>query len=180
VFDEVGLFGAVPSSFVTDLQPVPWGDGTPIPGTPFRIVVSAESTDGHAVGIAVDMPPGVHVDEHTHADEDQICIVLSGTLGCRVGGIDSMLEAGAILVVPRLIPHELWNAATISFDWSSSTHRLEWRSTSRSPEPRHSVKVATEQATSTTPPIHEPAKLIRCGVQLQHRFAWPASSARPR
>ena len=60
--------------------------------------------------ITVDMPPGVHVDEHTHADEDQISIVLAGRLGSRVGGVEAVLEAGGIQVLPRGVPHELWNA----------------------------------------------------------------------
>ena len=90
--------------------PVRWGEGTTIPGTPFRIAIPAEATGGHAVCIAVDMPPGVTVDEHTHSDEDQICIVLGGRLGCRVGGVESILGAGDLQVLPRAVPHALWNA----------------------------------------------------------------------
>lgn len=89
---------------------VPWGSGEAIPGTPFRVVVPAESTDGHAVCIAVDMPPGVEVDEHTHDDEDQLNIVVSGRVGTRVGGVESILEVGAVQVMPRGVPHALWNA----------------------------------------------------------------------
>ncbi len=90
--------------------PVRWGEGTAIPGTPFRIAIPAEQTGGHAVCITVDMPPGVTVDEHTHPDEDQICIVLGGRLGCRVGGVESVLGAGDLQVLPRTVPHALWNA----------------------------------------------------------------------
>lgn len=90
--------------------PVPWGEGESIPGTPFRIAVPADATGGHAVCITVDMPPGVNVDEHTHADEDQICIVLAGRLGCRVDGVESILGPGDIQALPRAVPHALWNA----------------------------------------------------------------------
>ncbi len=90
--------------------PVRWGQGEAIPGTPFRIAVPAEATDGHAVCITVDMPPGVIVDEHTHSDEDQICIVVGGRLGCRVGGVESILGVGDLQVLPRAVPHALWNA----------------------------------------------------------------------
>jgi quercetin dioxygenase-like cupin family protein len=72
--------------------------------------VPADATGGHAVCITVDMPPGVRVDEHTHPDEDQICIVLTGSLGCRVDGVETVLEAGTIQLLPRGVPHELWNA----------------------------------------------------------------------
>ncbi len=90
--------------------PVRWGEGEAIPGTPFRIAIPAEATGGHAVCITVDMPPGVLVDEHTHPGEDQICIVLAGRLGCRVGGVESVLCAGDLQVLPRAVPHALWNA----------------------------------------------------------------------
>ena len=90
--------------------PVRWGEGEAIPGTPFRIAIPAEATGGHAVCITVDMPPGVTVDEHTHPDEDQICIVLGGRLGCRVGGVESILCASDLQVLPRAVPHALWNA----------------------------------------------------------------------
>ena len=91
-------------------MPVRWGEGVAIPGTPFRIAIPAEATGGHAVCITVDMPPGVTVDEHTHPDEDQICIVVSGRLGCRAGGVESILYAGDLQVLPRAVPHSLWNA----------------------------------------------------------------------
>ena len=64
------------------------------------------------VCITVDMPPGVHVDAHTHSDEDQINIVVSGRVGARVGGVESILEAGAVQLMPRGVEHELWNAGT--------------------------------------------------------------------
>ena len=91
---------------------MPWGAGDALVGTPFRVVVSADATDGHAVCITVDMPPGVRVDAHTHSDEDQINIVVSGRVGARVGGVESILEAGAVQLMPRGVEHELWNAGT--------------------------------------------------------------------
>jgi quercetin dioxygenase-like cupin family protein len=93
----------------TRYDAIPWGGGEHIPGTPFRTVLSPEATDGHVVGIAVDMPPGLRVDEHVHPDEDQICIVLAGRVNVRVGGVESQLEAGTVQVLPRGVPHELWN-----------------------------------------------------------------------
>ena len=87
-----------------------WGSGTPILGTPFRQVVSTTATDGRLVALTVDMPPGVHVDEHVHAAEDQIMIVISGTVGARVGGEELQLTDGSVAFLPRGVPHALWNS----------------------------------------------------------------------
>ena len=87
-----------------------WGAGDPIEGTPFRVVVPGASTAGGAVVLTVDMPPGLHVDAHTHDTEDQINIVVSGRVGVRIGDEESMLEAGGVLLMPRGIEHERWNA----------------------------------------------------------------------
>ena len=89
---------------------VRWGDGEPIEGTPFRIVVPADGTDGHAVGLTAELPPGGVVGEHVHHDEDQITVVLTGRLGTRVGGVEAVVEAGGVQLLPRGVPHELWNA----------------------------------------------------------------------
>lgn len=91
---------------------MPWGSGVPIAGTPFRVVVPASATGGHAVCISVDMPPGEHVEAHEHADEDQLNIVVSGRVGARVGDHEAILEAGGMQLMPRGVPHELWNAGT--------------------------------------------------------------------
>jgi quercetin dioxygenase-like cupin family protein len=88
---------------------VVWGAGNQIEGTPFRVVVPGSETSGHAVVITVDMPPGVHVDAHTHETEDQINIVLSGQVRFRVGDDETVLGAGGVLLMPRHIEHELWN-----------------------------------------------------------------------
>jgi len=88
---------------------VVWGAGNQIEGTPFRVVVPGSDTSGHAVVLTVDMPPGVHVDAHTHETEEQINIVLSGQVRFRVGDEETVLGAGAVLLMPRHIEHELWN-----------------------------------------------------------------------
>ena len=88
---------------------VVWGAGDQIEGTPFRVVVPDSETSGHAVVLTVDMPPGVHVDAHTHETEDQINVVVSGRVRFRVGDEEAVLGAGAVLLMPRHIEHELWN-----------------------------------------------------------------------
>ncbi len=88
---------------------VGWGAGRSIPGTPFRELVATAETDGHLVVLAVDMPPGLHVDEHTHEAEDQIVIVIRGTVGASVGGEVTLLTEGAVHLMPRGERHSLWN-----------------------------------------------------------------------
>lgn len=86
-----------------------WGEGDAIDGTPFRVVVAASETSGHAVVLTVDMPPGEHVLAHVHHDEDQINVVVSGRVRARVGADEAVLETGGVLLMPRGIEHELWN-----------------------------------------------------------------------
>jgi quercetin dioxygenase-like cupin family protein len=86
-----------------------WGHGEHIAGTPFRTVVSPAQTNGQVVALAVDMPAGVHVDPHTHPDADQVHVVVSGVLTCRVGDDRFRVAAGGTVCLPRGIEHELWN-----------------------------------------------------------------------
>jgi quercetin dioxygenase-like cupin family protein len=88
---------------------VAWGAGDQIEGTPFRTAVTASETGGQAVVLTVDMPPGLHVDAHTHETEEQINIVVSGRVRFRVGADETTLGAGGILLMPRHVEHELWN-----------------------------------------------------------------------
>ncbi len=87
-----------------------WGDGEPIAGTPFRQVVTATQTEGRLVVLGADMPPGLRTDEHVHDDEDQVTIVIEGTVGCTVDGIDHVATAGGVLLAPRGRPHVVFNA----------------------------------------------------------------------
>lgn len=89
-----------------------WGHGEQIIGTPFRTVVGANETSGGLVALAVDMLPGEHVDAHTHEAEDQVHVVISGSLTCRVGDERFVVGAGGTVCLPRGIEHELWNETT--------------------------------------------------------------------
>ena len=88
---------------------IAWGDGERIPSTPFRVVVPGAATGGRAVLLTVDMPPGLHVGAHTHESEEQINVVVSGQVRCRVGSEEVVLCAGGVMLMPRLVEHELWN-----------------------------------------------------------------------
>ena len=72
--------------------------------------MSADSGGSLAV-LEVEIPPRTLVKPHNHSREDEFSLVLSGTVGIRVG--DRVLEAGpgAYLVKPRGTPHAMWNTA---------------------------------------------------------------------
>ncbi len=61
----------------------------------------------------VEIPARTLVKPHNHTLEDEFSLIVSGTVGVRVG--DRVLEAGpgAYLVKPRGTPHAMWNAASV-------------------------------------------------------------------
>ena len=87
----------------------PWGRGQPIPNTPFRRVISNDTTDNRLVMLAVDMPVGEVVAPHVHGHEDQAIIVVSGTVGATLGDDEFELTAGSVMFVPREVTHGHWN-----------------------------------------------------------------------
>jgi quercetin dioxygenase-like cupin family protein len=91
------------------MDTIVWGHGEPMPGTPFRTVVPGAKTGGRLVAFAVDVPPGEHVAGHVHDLEDQVQVVVSGTITCRVGEQRMQVGAGGVVCLPRGVEHELWN-----------------------------------------------------------------------
>ncbi len=74
-------------------------------------VVSADS-GGSLTILEVEIPAKTLVKPHSHACEDEFSMVLSGTVGIRVG--NRVLEAGpgSYLVKPRGTAHAMWNAGS--------------------------------------------------------------------
>ncbi len=95
---------------VSSLLELSWGIGRPVAGTPFRQVITTADTQGRLSILAIDMPPGEKVDEHVHQVEDQITVIVDGTVGATVGTVEYSLGAGAVLLMPRGVPHTQWNA----------------------------------------------------------------------
>jgi quercetin dioxygenase-like cupin family protein len=83
-------------------------------GVRFNYKVDSTASGGHLAVLEVNIPPGTLVKPHRHSREDEYSIVLSGTVGARIG--DRVQEAGpgSYLVKPRGIPHAMWNATTTS------------------------------------------------------------------
>lgn len=72
-------------------------------------LTSADSA-GALAAMEITIPPRTLVKPHSHSREDEFTVVLSGTVGARVGDDVVQAEAGASMVKPRDIPHAMWNA----------------------------------------------------------------------
>ncbi len=95
-----------------DFTQVAPGEGKTIHLFGVRFDYKIESVDsGGALSVLeIQVPPKTLIKPHTHTREDEFSIVLSGTLGARIG--DRVLEAGpgTYLSKPRNTPHAMWNA----------------------------------------------------------------------
>jgi quercetin dioxygenase-like cupin family protein len=66
--------------------------------------------------------PKVLVKPHRHTREDEVSIVISGTVSVRVGALEFQAGPGSYVVKPRDVPHAIWNMG---------------------PEPSHVIEVVT-------------------------------------
>jgi quercetin dioxygenase-like cupin family protein len=86
------------------------GEGTPMPNdTHFLYKVTNEDADGRFALLQGGLAPRMLIPPHVHEREDEMTIVLRGTIGARVGGDEFLLDAGGVLLKPRGIPHAMWN-----------------------------------------------------------------------
>jgi quercetin dioxygenase-like cupin family protein len=79
-------------------------------GVQFAYRLETANTDGLASVLEVTVPPRTLVKPHQHSREDEFSLILSGTVGARIG--DETYEeipAGSSVVKPRDIPHAMWN-----------------------------------------------------------------------
>jgi unsaturated pyranuronate lyase len=68
--------------------------------------IVARTINGQELTLAVvELDPGAAVREHSHANE-QLGIVLTGSMSFRVGGETRELEAGGTWTIPSNTPHE--------------------------------------------------------------------------
>jgi quercetin dioxygenase-like cupin family protein len=76
----------------------------------FRYAIGADQTDGALSMIEVAIPPKTLVKPHLHTREDEMTLVLDGTVGARLGGETvEEIPAGSWLAKPRDVPHAMWN-----------------------------------------------------------------------
>ena len=78
--------------------------------TRFDYKIEGADTGGGLAFIEVTVPPRTLVKPHQHAREDEISLILSGTLGARIGDVTTeVIPTGSYLLKPRGVPHALWN-----------------------------------------------------------------------
>jgi quercetin dioxygenase-like cupin family protein len=72
--------------------------------------LEAAATDGRLAVLEVRIPPRTLVKPHQHSKEDEFSLILSGSVGARIGDrTHEEIGAGSSLVKPRDIPHAMWN-----------------------------------------------------------------------
>ena len=95
---------------------VPSGSGTSVSlgGLEAIFKVSgAQTASAYAVVEHVLLPGQLGSPPHTHANEDEVSIVLEGEIGVLIGEDDFTAGAGAYVIKPRGIPHAFWNATSV-------------------------------------------------------------------
>jgi mannose-6-phosphate isomerase-like protein (cupin superfamily) len=78
-------------------------------GHGFHILESSRDTDDGSLRFQYSAPPRAHVPEHVHTLQEERFEIVSGMLGVRVGGGQSILRPDQSAVGPPGIPHEWWN-----------------------------------------------------------------------
>lgn len=80
-------------------------------GTIFKLW--AEELDGSISIVEHPIEPGVLVPPHVHSREDQVSLVLEGTVGMLVGDQTLHCPAGSYVCKPRGLPHAFWNETSL-------------------------------------------------------------------
>jgi quercetin dioxygenase-like cupin family protein len=76
----------------------------------FRYGIGSDESGGLLSLLEVTIPPRTLVKPHIHSREDEFTLILSGTVGARLGD-DTVeaVDAGSWLAKPRSVPHAMWN-----------------------------------------------------------------------
>lgn len=78
----------------------------------FRILESSRDTDDGSLRIEYVAPPRAKISEHIHPRQEEQFEVISGRLGVRVGGQNSILGSGQSAIGPPGVPHAWWNPSS--------------------------------------------------------------------
>jgi quercetin dioxygenase-like cupin family protein len=77
--------------------------------THFLYKVTNEEADGRFALLQGGLAPRMLIPPHVHEREDEMTIVIRGTLGARVDDEEYELGPGGVLLKPRGILHAMWN-----------------------------------------------------------------------
>ncbi len=83
--------------------------GREIAGLGARVKVPAGAFAGRLFIFEGSFEPGMFIPPHTHTYEDEVTVVVSGSLTVDVGGRVSTAPAGALVIKPRGVRHSMWN-----------------------------------------------------------------------
>ena len=86
------------------------GEGQRLANSHFTIKVGPDETGNRFALLEGVIPPGLLITPHVHYDVDELSIVVSGTLGARIGDREYTVGAGGVLRKPRAVVHAMWNA----------------------------------------------------------------------
>lgn len=82
-------------------------------GVRFGYKIESAACGGVLAVLEVEIPAKTLVKPHCHSREDEFSLIVSGTVGARIG--DHVVEAGpgSYLAKPRGVPHAMWNAGSV-------------------------------------------------------------------
>jgi quercetin dioxygenase-like cupin family protein len=78
-------------------------------GLDLSFPLSAEQTGGVMSVIQIQVAPGWLAPPHRHEREDELCLVLDGQVGWRIGDRELLANPGSVTFLPRGVPHAYWN-----------------------------------------------------------------------
>jgi len=78
-------------------------------GTPSVVKIHGYEVEGQYSVIEHTLMPGVLVPPHVHEGYEHLTLVLRGEVGFRVATSDGTARQGDYVLMPRGVPHALWN-----------------------------------------------------------------------
>ncbi|MGI9372576.1 MAG: cupin domain-containing protein [Hyphomicrobiales bacterium] len=117
--------------------------------------ISESSFSWHAT-----FPPETFVPPHIHPDQDEFIYMLDGRFDLFLDGKETTAEAGDLIVMPRAIPHGIFNksgAPVKCFFWVSPTGSLVelFKKIHNVPDPEEVVRLASQHGVNFLPPPPE-------------------------
>lgn len=83
------------------------------PGVGVQFKIDADDVGGRVSVVEHPFDVGALVPPHVHHREDEISIVLEGTIGFRSDDNEAVLSEGGYIVKPRGEVHAMWNAGDV-------------------------------------------------------------------
>jgi quercetin dioxygenase-like cupin family protein len=83
-------------------------------GLQVRFKLPAAQTGGVVSAVEVQLAPRRLALPHQHEREDELCLVVDGQVGWRVGDRELRAGPGSATFLPRGVPHAYWNPGSSS------------------------------------------------------------------